>query len=86
MIGDVERARSANERIKANLATNRDLARERDVEMARLHILDALPQAEIARRLGVSESAVRLAVRLYGEAERQRAQKTAVNVTLPVAG
>ncbi|MFB9880875.1 hypothetical protein ACFFMN_23235 [Planobispora siamensis] len=80
MIGDEERARRANDKIKTNLAENRALARERDIEMARMHLLDNLSAAEVARRLGLSDSAVRLAVRLYGDQVRAEA------AVLPVAG
>ncbi|GIH95276.1 hypothetical protein Psi01_59060 [Planobispora siamensis] len=80
VIGDEERARRANDKIKTNLAENRALARERDIEMARMHLLDNLSAAEVARRLGLSDSAVRLAVRLYGDQVRAEA------AVLPVAG
>lgn len=63
---DETTARRAIEKITANKEANRELAEARDRAMARMHLIGGLSQAEVARRVGVSESAVRLAVRLYG--------------------
>lgn len=62
---DEEIAREAIQKIRANLEENQRMAGVRDAAMARMYLSDGLSQAEVARRVGMSESAVRLAVTIY---------------------
>lgn len=54
----------------ARIAAHADDFVGRDRAMAAMHIQDGLSQAEVARRLGVSESTVNIAVKVHGPAVR----------------
>lgn len=57
----------------------------RDRALAAMHLLDHLSQAEVARRTGVSESTVNIAVKVYGAVVRAQAATGDVD-QLPQAG
>jgi DNA-directed RNA polymerase specialized sigma24 family protein len=60
------------QRYIARIAQHADELAARDRALAAMHLEDGLTQAEIARRLGVTESMVRLAVKVHGPTIRAR--------------